>query len=77
MNSVWCAFQGDSDLVVKMEFDDETAGLGAEGGTGENSLNSTSGSTKPKVPRVKKEREKKEPGQLVLQSLLDPHHCPT
>ncbi|XP_046874585.1 DNA topoisomerase 2-beta isoform X2 [Hypomesus transpacificus] len=54
--------KGDSDLVVKMEFDDETAGLGAEGGTGENSLNSTSGSTKPKVPRVKKEREKKEPG---------------
>uniref|UniRef100_A0A667ZNP7 DNA topoisomerase 2 n=1 Tax=Myripristis murdjan TaxID=586833 RepID=A0A667ZNP7_9TELE len=44
--------KGDSDLAVKMEFDDD--GLGVEGGTGENTA------AKPKTPRVKK--EKKEPG---------------
>lgn len=50
-----CVFlsQGDTDLAVKLEFDDD--GLGVEGGTGENSV------AKPKAPRVKK--EKKEPGQ--------------
>lgn len=45
--------QGDADPAVKLEFDDD--GLGGEGGTAENSV------TKPKAPRVKK--EKKEPGQ--------------
>lgn len=45
--------QGDADLVVKLEFDDD--GLGSEGRTGENAA------AKPKAPRVKK--EKKEPGQ--------------
>lgn len=44
--------QSDTDLSVKLEFDDD--GLGAEGGTAENSV------AKPKAPRVKK--EKKEPG---------------
>lgn len=49
-----CALsQGDTDPAVKLEFEDD--GLGAEGGTGENSV------AKPKAPRVKK--EKKEPGQ--------------
>uniref|UniRef100_A0A6Q2ZGS1 DNA topoisomerase 2 n=1 Tax=Esox lucius TaxID=8010 RepID=A0A6Q2ZGS1_ESOLU len=58
--------KGDSDLVVKMEFDDDMGVLGADGGTGDNSLNSSSANTpatasaKPKAPRVK--REKKEPG---------------
>lgn len=42
--------QGDSDLAVKLEFDDD-----GEGGPAENSV------TKPKAPRVKK--EKKEPGE--------------
>ncbi|XP_028820323.1 DNA topoisomerase 2-beta isoform X3 [Denticeps clupeoides] len=54
--------KGEADLVVKMEFDDDS-GLGANGGTGENSLISPSGlgaAGKPKAPRVKK--EKKEPG---------------
>ncbi|XP_015259935.1 PREDICTED: DNA topoisomerase 2-beta [Cyprinodon variegatus] len=41
--------KGDSDLAVKLEFDDD-----GEGGPAENSV------TKPKAPRVKK--EKKEPG---------------
>ncbi|XP_045913852.1 DNA topoisomerase 2-beta isoform X3 [Micropterus dolomieu] len=44
--------KGDTDLSVKLEFDDD--GLGGDGGTGENSV------AKPKAPRVKK--EKKEPG---------------
>lgn len=45
--------QGDADLAVKLEFDDDgvggVGGVGGEGGTGENSL------AKPKAPRVKKE----------------------
>ncbi|XP_056154222.1 DNA topoisomerase 2-beta isoform X1 [Lampris incognitus] len=49
--------KGDSDLAVKIEFDED--GVAAEGGTGENTLNSSS-PAKPKAPRVKK--EKKEPG---------------
>ncbi|KAM4631214.1 DNA topoisomerase 2-beta [Polymixia lowei] len=49
--------KADSDLAVKIEFDDDV--VAGEGGTGENSLNS-SASAKPKTPRVKK--EKKEPG---------------
>ncbi|XP_074542772.1 DNA topoisomerase 2-beta isoform X2 [Halichoeres trimaculatus] len=44
--------KSDTDTSVKLEFDDD--GLGAEGGTAENSV------AKPKTPRVKK--EKKEPG---------------
>lgn len=44
--------QGDADLAVKLEIDED--GLGGEGGTGENSV------AKPKAPRVRK--EKKEPG---------------
>lgn len=44
--------QGDSNLAVKLEFEDN--GVGGEGTTGENSV------SKPKAPRVKK--EKKEPG---------------
>lgn len=51
--------QSDLDATVKLEFDDE--GLGGEGGTGENSV------TKPKAPRVKK--EKKEPGQFFVELL--------
>ncbi|KAK6327637.1 hypothetical protein J4Q44_G00032820 [Coregonus suidteri] len=59
--------KGDADLVMKLEFDDEMGVLGSDGGTGENSLNSSSNtpapapaSAKPKAPRIK--REKKEPG---------------
>lgn len=44
--------QGDSNLSVKLEFEDN--GEGGEGTTGENSV------SKPKTPRAKK--EKKEPG---------------
>lgn len=44
--------QGDADLAVKLEIDED--GLGGEGATGENSV------AKPKAPRVRK--EKKEPG---------------
>ena len=56
--------QGDTDVVVKMEFDED-----GEGASKENSMTSPSsgpaGTTpasggKPKTPRVK--REKKEPG---------------
>lgn len=48
-----CFSQADTDLLVKLEFDDD--GVGAEGVTGETPA------AKPKTPRVKK--EKKEPGQ--------------
>lgn len=63
--------QGDADLVMKLEFDDEMGVLGSDGGTGENSLNSSSNTpaptpAKPKAPRVK--REKKEPGQQMFHS---------
>lgn len=50
--------QGDADLAVKLEFDDD--GLGCEGGTGGTGENSVA---KPKAPRVKK--EKKEPGRVL------------
>nr|XP_029519985.1 DNA topoisomerase 2-beta-like [Oncorhynchus nerka] len=57
--------KGDADLVMKLEFDDDMGVLGSDGGTGENSLNSSSNTpaptpAKPKAPRVK--QEKKEPG---------------
>lgn len=57
--AVLCS-QSDSDAAVKLEFDDD--GLGAEAETGENSV------TKPKAPRVKK--EKKEPGEYLLFYML-------
>uniref|UniRef100_A0A8C7FA17 DNA topoisomerase 2 n=1 Tax=Oncorhynchus kisutch TaxID=8019 RepID=A0A8C7FA17_ONCKI len=63
--------KGDADLVMKLEFDDEMGVLGSDGGTGENSLNSSSNTpaptpAKPKAPRVK--QEKKEPGQQMFHS---------
>jgi len=56
-----CLPQDDSDLAVKLEFDED-----GEGATKEN-LSVSAAASKPKVPRVK--REKKEPGRHVYQIL--------
>lgn len=58
--------QGDADLVMKLEFDDEMGVLGSDGGTGENSSSNTPAPTKPKAPRIK--QEKKESGQQMFHS---------
>ncbi|KAM3596331.1 uncharacterized protein V6R79_012674 [Siganus canaliculatus] len=59
--------KGDSDLAVKLEFDEE--GVGGEGATGENSV------AKPKAPRVKK--EKKEPGTPRVRKTPAPKGTPS
>ncbi|XP_038827811.1 DNA topoisomerase 2-beta-like [Salvelinus namaycush] len=64
--------KGDADLLMKLEFDDEMGVLGSDGGTGENSLNSSSNTpaptpAKPKAPRVKQEKRSQ-----VLQSQETP-----
>uniref|UniRef100_UPI0037E9A162 DNA topoisomerase 2-beta isoform X1 n=1 Tax=Semicossyphus pulcher TaxID=241346 RepID=UPI0037E9A162 len=58
--------KSDADAVAKLDFDDD--GLGGEGGTGENSV------TKPKTPRVKK--EKKEPGTPRVRKTPGPKGTP-
>ncbi|XP_056438775.1 DNA topoisomerase 2-beta isoform X1 [Gadus chalcogrammus] len=71
--------KGDTDVVVKMEFDED-----GEGASKENSLNSPSSgpaastpasAAKPKTPRVK--REKKEPGAPRVRKTPVPKGTPT
>ncbi|CAL8297318.1 unnamed protein product [Lota lota] len=69
--------KGDSDVVVKMEFDED-----GEGASQENSLNSPTSAPvpvtaagKPKAPRVK--REKKEPGTPRARKTPVPKSTPT
>ncbi|CAL8295553.1 unnamed protein product [Merluccius merluccius] len=64
--------KGDSDVVVKIEFDED-----GEGATKENSLNSSATPTpvKPKAPRVK--REKKEPGTPRVRKTPVPKGTPS
>lgn len=65
MSSVF--FQGDAEMSVKVEFDDDGM-MDTNGAGGDNSMISPSGlpnpGAKPKAPRVK--REKKEPGDYYI-----------
>lgn len=65
MSSVF--FQGDAEMSVKLEFDDDGM-MDTNGAGGDNSMISPSGlpnpGAKPKAPRVK--REKKEPGNYYI-----------